>query len=300
MVAGIYLLFERKYVWLLPLTFLYVWTYSLWVMIGAASLIWTGVLLWSTRRLEWRPLVLTGLGAALGFVINPYFPHNVGLFYRHVLMKATAGEFTTAVGGEWYPFTTWELLRYCLGACISMFTGYICFRVRGRSASEKPLFFLVFSTILLVATFRSRRWVEYWSPFAVLFAAFSLQPLLDVYGGSVRGGLRRLRKEFAAAAVIAIPLVLAAFSNIRAARVEISQSQSHERFARGAEWVRRNVPVGEIIFNAGWDDFPKLFYYDATHAYVSGLDPTYLFDKNPELAELYDRITLVKEAAPAD
>jgi hypothetical protein len=41
-----------------------------------------------------------------------------------------------------------------------------------------------------------------------------------------------------------------------------------------------------------------LFYYDPGHAYVSGLDPTYLYDKNPALSELYDRITLGKEEDP--
>jgi hypothetical protein len=39
------------------------------------------------------------------------------------------------------------------------------------------LFLLIFSTLLMIASFRYRRFVEYWPPFAVLFAAFSLQPL---------------------------------------------------------------------------------------------------------------------------
>ncbi|MFH3651857.1 hypothetical protein WAH63_22370, partial [Acinetobacter baumannii] len=31
----------------------------------------------------------------------------------------------------------------------------------------------------LIITARSRRFVEYWPPFAVLFAAFALQPLME-------------------------------------------------------------------------------------------------------------------------
>ena len=41
-----------------------------------------------------------------------------------------------------------------------------------------------------------------------------------------------------------------------------------------------------------------LFYYDPAHVYVSGLDPTYLYDKNPALSQLYDRITLGEEEDP--
>ena len=40
-VAGIYLLFERKYVWLLPLMFIFVWTYSLFPLLFFAAIIWT-------------------------------------------------------------------------------------------------------------------------------------------------------------------------------------------------------------------------------------------------------------------
>ena len=41
-----------------------------------------------------------------------------------------------------------------------------------------------------------------------------------------------------------------------------------------------------------------MYYYDPTHFYISGLDPTYLFDKNPELSKLYDRITTGEEEDP--
>ena len=50
--------------------------------------------------------------------------------------------------------------------------------------------------------------------------------------------------------------------------------------------------------NTDWDDFPRLFYFDSSHHYVSGLDPSYLYDKDPDLSRLYDRITLGREEDP--
>jgi hypothetical protein len=41
-----------------------------------------------------------------------------------------------------------------------------------------------------------------------------------------------------------------------------------------------------------------LFYYDPSHCYASGLDPTYLFDKDPARSRLYDRITLGDQEDP--
>src|SRR5215213_2964906 len=48
-VVGIYLLFERKYVWLLPLMFAFVWTYSLFPLLWMASLIWVAIIAWNER-----------------------------------------------------------------------------------------------------------------------------------------------------------------------------------------------------------------------------------------------------------
>ena len=62
--------------------------------------------------------------------------------------------------------------------------------------------------------------------------------------------------------------------------------------------MRANIPPGQLVFNTDWDDFPRLFYFDPTHYYVSGLDPSYLFEKNRDLSRLYDRITLGQQDDP--
>jgi hypothetical protein len=85
---------------------------------------------------------------------------------------------------------------------------------------------------------------------------------------------------------------------VRATRRDIRQSEPHNYYKRGADWLRAHVPAGHIIFNTDWDDFPRLFYYDSDHYYVSGLDPSYLYNRDPKLSELYERITLGKEENP--
>jgi hypothetical protein len=46
---------------------------------------------------------------------------------------------------------------------------------RNGKLPEKATFFLMFVTVLLAAQFRSKRFAEYFPPFAVLFLAFSWQ-----------------------------------------------------------------------------------------------------------------------------
>jgi len=175
-VIGIVLLFERRYLWLLPLMFLFVWTYSLFPLLFIAAVIWTGLIVWNERVFKWQPIFYSGLGLILGNVINPYFPDNLKLFYEHFATKFNvAGDFIVSVGGEWYPYSAQEMLTYFPVAMGAMLIGYIFFTFRQNQIPEKSGFLLIFVTILLAAQFRSKRFAEYFPPFAILFASFSIK-----------------------------------------------------------------------------------------------------------------------------
>src|SRR6185503_11737693 len=66
-----------------------------------------------------------------------------------------------------------------------------------------------------------------------------------------------------------------------------------------SEWLARNAPVGTRVFNTDWDDFPMLFYYNPTNEYIAGLDPTYLYERDPDLWKLYAQITLGQDSSPS-
>src|SRR6185312_9669990 len=104
LIIGIHLLFTRKYWPLLPLSFVFALTYDMFLLLIMATLIWTAVIGWTERRIEWRPLAWSFLGSLAGLIINPYFPGNFYLLYEHLKIKLTASEFTTKVGSEWYPY----------------------------------------------------------------------------------------------------------------------------------------------------------------------------------------------------
>ncbi|HEX8072774.1 MAG TPA: hypothetical protein VF546_22700 [Pyrinomonadaceae bacterium] len=329
LVVGIHLLFQRRYVWLLPLAFVFTETYDMFVLLALAAGIWFCVEAWSERHFSAMAMAklvgFTGLGIVLGLVVNPYFPHNVRLLYEHALMKVTASGFKVAVGNEWYPYDTWDFFRNSTVACAAMIVGYVAFNWEERKRAARPLFFLLFTTVLLVVHARWRRFAEYWPPFAVLFAAFAVQaaierararreragqlpaevhaelaPYFDAHAPAEEQAAAARREQWGlvAATVAAVVLGTSMVFTVYAERREIRESAPPEAYRRGAEWLRAHVPAGEVVFNTDWDDFPKLFYYDPTHAYVSGLDPTYLYDANADLSQLYERITLGKEKDP--
>lgn len=311
-IAGLCLLFEGRYRWLALAAFLYVWTYHLFAILGAMAVLWTLTIWWTEGRREWRPILWTGIGFAAGFILNPYFPNGLRLFWLHVLAKA--GSISLAPGGgmEWYPLPSWQLLTSSMVALAAMLAGYIGFGFvlgrHGRRGMQRPLFLLLFATMLFVLTARSRRFVEYWPPCAVLFAAFTLQAAAE--SPAVAASQKRAGKTLPAstgwrpskvqsAVGLAILFSLSFYQMYQARRLLATPTIS-DQYLGGTQWLRDHAPSGAIIFNASWDDFPKLFYYDQSHAYVSGLDPIYLADQNPELGRLYERIVTGKERRSAN
>jgi hypothetical protein len=361
LVLGIHFLFERKYLRLLPLAFVFALTYDLVFLLWAAAFFWLIVTAWQERALNrevvWAlsACVLVLLGTALGFVINPYFPHNLQLLYEHIIIKVRSGDFSTSVGNEWYAYTTWEFLGNCGVALAAMFAGYIAFRNSVKKEQRRAFFFLLFSTALMVVNARWRRFAEYFPPFAVLFAAFAVEPLIrrararfiaretvapdeatsaeastvedstveaeaeaaradeiasagrtpaPEYALTSSGRLKRLVASPAERArawefvIVCTAFVLLCAPTVWYARVtsqDIAGMAAPNFYRGGMEWLSKNADKGELIFNTDWDDFPKLFFYNPDFAYVSGLDPTYLLDRDKKLSDLYARITIGKD-----
>jgi hypothetical protein len=321
LIVGTYLMFEGKHWPLLPLAFVFALTYDMFVLLGVAVVIWTIVIGWTEERFEWRPVAFVAAGCVLGLVINPYFPHNLYLFWEHARVKITAVDFATKVGNEWYPYNTLEFLVNCFVALAAMLIGYIAFDSSDRQRAQKPLYFLILSTALLIMNARWKRFAEYFPPFAVLFAAFTLeqfwrgravfthlpqhvledlQPFLDRQEPTVIAKEHKHQETWRIAKIAFVAVAMAAvfFANVYRTSRDIGESEPRNFYARGAAWMRTNIPAGEMVFNTDWDDFPRLFYFDSSHVYVTGLDPTYLFDKNAELSRLYDRITTGDEEDP--
>jgi len=322
LIAGTCFLFEKKFWPLLPLAFIFTLTYDMFVLLLIAAIVWTIVTGWSEERFEWRPMVFVISGIALGLIINPYFPRNLYLFYEHARMKITAGDFATKVGQEWYPYDTAEFIVNCYVALAAMLAGYIAFDFSDRKRAQRPLYFLIFSTVLLLMNARWKRFAEYFPPFAILFAAFSLesfwqgraiftrlpqdvladlQPFLDRQETAEAEKEKKSESnwQLLKAVFVSVALGAALFANVYRTSKDIRESDPRDHYAKGALWMRANVPAGEMVFNTDWDDFPRLLYYDPTHVYTSGLDPSYLHEKNPDLSDLFVKITTGEQEDPA-
>jgi hypothetical protein len=295
---GCHLILRRKAAWLAILSFLFTWSYSLFPLILFFAGAYTAAVYVVERRLYLKPVWASLAGVAAGLIVNPYFPNNVELFGKHVLMKY-APEYVVDVGVEWYPYETWTFVETSAVAFAVYFIALVLFNRRDKSFPAASIMFLIVSALFLLLALKSRRFVEYWPPFAVLFAAFAAGSELREWVGAWPKSSRDRLVKGAVAALLCGSMIVGVAANIINAYQDVKTEADPFAYRGAAEWLAANTPKGAMVFNTDWDDFPMLFYYNTHNTYVAGLDPTYLHDRDPELWNLYARVTLGEEPDPA-
>lgn len=283
-----HLIMKRDWKWLFALTFIFVWSYNAFPMMIPLVLFGVVAHFIVEKKIEYKTVIAVGAGIIAGHVINPYFPNNVLFVREHILPKLSATEYQITLGAEWYPFNSWALVTMSLVAMLC-YAGGIFLTDRAEWKQDKArLFWFLVSTMYLVMLFKSRRFVEYFPPSAVMFLAFSARERLKNLDWTLAFGKRA---RAVAAVIISIAFWFATYSTIQAARKDIAGEPATVAYKGGAEWLAANTPAESTVFHTDWDDFPKLFFYNTHNTYILGLDPDFMRLKNAPLYYKYEDVT---------
>jgi hypothetical protein len=212
------------------------------------------------------------------------------------------GESATKVGNEWTPYRTWTLVENSGLALAAVLLGALAMGWRDKRVERNTL--VAFGLVLIFGfmLFKSRRFVEYFPPFALIFLALSVSPLLASWLVHWRTSKLARRRPFlthllpvAAALLLLFPL----FVSIRDARDLMDGSKPAGRYADAALWLQANSTSGAKIFQTDWDDFTRLFFYNSDAVYTAGLDPTFMQLEDPELFDEWVAISRGKVEDPS-
>src|SRR5574341_767243 len=201
---GLHWLLHQRYQALLALGFVYVWLYNAFPLLLALAAVYAACTFLLERRVEWKALAYPALGIALGLIVNPYFPQDITFIVNHLAPKI--GGLSTPVGNEWYPYQTWTLVENSGLSLAAFGLGALALGWRGKRMDRPTFVAFALSIIFGIMLLKSRRFVEYYPAFAVIFAAFSLSPLIEDWLAA-RPRWTRLAPLALAAALVA-PLVL--------------------------------------------------------------------------------------------
>lgn len=320
--AGLIAIMKERYARLFGLSFLYVWLYGGWPILPFSSFIaWIAIYLSSRKNVlingiqSWRTLnistskmpflpIASFSGALAGLIINPYFPTNIFFTWVQTFKIAALNVLSNVpVGNEWYPPGASFIPSHgpTLFLLVFSFIAYafpglfaFVFRTSKPTRSWQKSFLCCLTVLFLVFTLKSRRYGEYFAPLATLFSCMVLAPLISKE--SIQRFLSLFRKNLclpnrALKKIITVYFLLAAFAvvfiNITQSATNIRSGSLFSKYENGFERLRQVVPKNAIIFHDRWDDFPLFYYRAPEYRYISGLDPRFFFEKDPERAKQY-------------
>lgn len=313
LVLGLNFLLQKKHWYLLPLSFIYVWLYDAFPLM----IVLTVIYILSTWLIEgdpkFRPLMYVLAGITFGLLINPYFPDNIIFGARHLIPKLM-GDIDVRVGNEWYPYETSQLLSNSPLGLVVFLAGVVALGLRDQRMDTRTaagLFLAIFFGLMLI---QSRRFIEYFPPFALIFSAMAWAPMIANPWNSYLGwrsksgttryiqGIFRIdwkQKKWLRGVVIAFVLITGIWFTGSASRESLQATKSSGLYSRASSWLIENTPQGTRIFQTDWDDFPRLFFHNTWNTYLIGLDPTFMQIKDPALFEKWVAITKGEVDMPA-
>lgn len=286
---GLAWMFEGKNRHLGLLAFLYVWFYDAFPLLLVLAVLHLLVIALLEHRFEYRPILFISVGIILGMLINPYFPDNIVFSFRHMLPKLTDAT-SVSVGNEWYPYDTGQLLKNSLPALIVFSSGVFALGLSDRKIDVRTGTGLLVTLLFGLMLFQARRFIEYFPPFALIFAAFAWTPLIRNPEPALASPAKSNLQTFPAI-FLAFAIALSVFKTLPATQESIRKSKPYDLYADASAWLEENSAKGDLVFQTDWDDFPRLFYYNTHNTYLIGLDPTYLQLFDPESYDLWVLIT---------
>lgn len=282
LLIALYLMFHKRYRWLIVLGFLFTWLYYGFVILMAFAGLYTVALWISERRFAWQPVVYCGIGMALGLVINPYFPNNVIFITEQLVGKAAED---IPLGAEWEAVSTYGLVFNSLGTLVALAFAFLkpSFTSEKRDVTATTLLLVALLTLLMA--FHAVRFFEYAPAFTLLFCAVTWgRGEMPVVFNHER--LNRLTRRYA---VVALAVVVLGFCihNVTNVYGMVQRSDAGQRMIGAATWLENYAPEGSMIFSTAFNDFSYLFYRNTQHVYSVGLDPTFLSFADTQLWDTY-------------
>jgi hypothetical protein len=240
-------------------------------------------------------------GIVVGIVINPYFPKNISFYWQQLVEIGLINyRGLVNVGGEWYPYDILNLIPDSGVAFILAVVALILFIIFIKKQKAENVFLLIATFLFLFLTLKSKRYVEYFIPFLVYFTAFTGSSLLAEI--KLKDYLENIRKEIPVFKILEKPLhaLLLVFILIMAKDAFITHQAflggiGFQNFAGISDYLIKNSKPGQIIMQTDWDDFPMLFYQNDKNYYIVGLDPTFMYNYDAKLYNLFADITTAKK-----
>ncbi len=244
---------------------------------------------WWTWRGIWRyrPMHVFGMalgGAGLGTVANPFFPNTFRFLWEQAIQIGVVNyRNVIGVGGEWYPYGFSSFIGNNVVVVIPFLIAILLAVVYLRRTTARGWTLVVLALFFTAFTLKSRRYVEYAVPFLALASAVTIGDVITHDDWKRVWGMARhwwktqriASVLLAAYVVLSVPFIVG--RDQRTNYINLTTGVNATHYKAAGTWLTSHSQQGDVVFHSDWDDFPVLFYYDTTNAFIAGLDPTFLY-----------------------
>jgi hypothetical protein len=233
------------------------------------------------KKSEWKPVAAVASGALLGLLARPNPLGAAQLLYIQVVEQFLVKQsgLTLVWGRENLPLSLAALVQnfipfmFLWVLAILLMARFIAGRKSAQSPDRQTFLWssLALSLIFFLLTmFVGRRSYNLWVEFGVIFIAG-----VYTYIGSLHA---QIHIRNAGICVIVGVFIFVASDSTSKSIVSIpAAAPPPDMLKDTALWLKENSQPGDIVFNATWNNFSPLFYWNQHNRYVGGLDPIFQY-----------------------
>ena len=298
MILAVHFILKKKHKSLLALSFFYSWMYTAAPLILLPGFIYSGLCLLARKKIDIKGILYSSSGLVLGMVINPYFPRNFYIDYIQIIKLAFFRP-EKLMNTEWMPFTIREffttnflvLAVFLFSLAFYLFYlwkknpgfGDLVKRKQWTKIKHKRSFDMDKALLFFMALFfllymiKSKRMIEYFVPFTILFCAFVVTD-------------QKIRHSIKYKNVLLVLLIAGAGLNLYLAYISFGYYDTVNNFEDCASWLNDNSEQGDLVFLQWWDQMPVLYFYDHKNYYTLGFDEGFLYYHNKSMFDDYKKV----------
>lgn len=289
---------NKKYLILLS-NLIFVWLYGAWPIILPIYLAWfVSIYLFNKIKTQnkinyyWSNLLWSLGGIFIGIISHPNWPQNLYFYYQQVVQIGIInfGQ-KFIVGSEWYGASFLEIMSSAPHLFVLSALLIVLLVFQYQNITQKTLFSFLLTFGFLLLNVKSKRYIEYFLPFALIFIVFAYNDLKNILNyqkfTAFWQGINLKLKLFvscclATLIILVIPLLLDKSTNST-----LRDDWPLDKFLASATWLQQNTPPNSIVFHDDWDQWPMLFYHNDHNYYLIGLDQTFMYNFDPDLQQVY-------------
>jgi len=294
-----YFLVEKKYYLMFCLAALFAIFYHFFLSLFLLIFFYWLVEYYQERKVNLKPFIFTGLGVLAGILIHPNSLNYLFVVFVHsaeVLYLKFTGV-NLGVGVELYPSALPDFIfnnflifvPFCLA--IVLFLG-----VKRINQNRKMIFYFLISIFWFLVSLVVIRGADYWIPFGWLFIALVFEEFSQSEEWPCIKNLFRRRVNLRVTAFFFFSFILFVSlynitENFFIRTWEGNRNLSTQYVADANNWLKKNTPSGSIIFYDDWSLWPMMFFYNDHNRYITGMDPTFLYEYDHRLSWIWKNIS---------